>query len=214
MISYETIRIKIRREYIKKTSIFRRSKINNTNFTIISNNCWGGFVYQSYGLEYNTPTIGLFFMAEDYIKFAKNTKYYIECKLKFVDPKESKWAEDLNGTHKFGEYPIGILDDIEIHFLHYKSEKEVLDNWKRRLGRINWNKVLYKFNDQNLCTNEDIKKFSELPYKNKICFTSKEYKLPYTKYIKIPKKYFEIQTSYEPVGKSSVININDIINNL
>lgn len=42
MISIETVRIKIRRFYMNKTSKLRRRKIKSTDFTIISNNCWGG----------------------------------------------------------------------------------------------------------------------------------------------------------------------------
>ena len=48
-------------------------------------------VYQSYGLEYNTPTIGLFFMAEDYIEFLSNLEKYIGAELSFIRPEESKW---------------------------------------------------------------------------------------------------------------------------
>ncbi len=84
-------------------------------------------------------------MAEDYIKFINNIKYYLECELKFIDLKESKWIEDLKETYKFGEYPIGIVDDIEIHFLHYKDKNEAYEKWIKRFKRINWNNVLYKF---------------------------------------------------------------------
>lgn len=216
MISYETIRIKLRREYIKKTSIFRRKKINSTNFTIISNNCWGGFIYQSYRVKYNTPTIGLFFMADDYIEFISDIKRWIYQPIDFINFKESRYYEHFKDWNKFGDYPIGKFknSNIEIHFLHYGSEKEVLDNWERRLKRINWNKVLYKFNDQNLCTIEHIKKFSELPYKNKICFTSRNYNIKNTVYVKSTKNYSEIRTSYEPFGDSKYCNVNKLINEL
>lgn len=216
MISKETIRIKIRRFYMHRTAKIRRKKINSTDFTIISNNCWGGFIYQSYNLKYNTPTVGLFFMADDYIKFISDIKKWIYQSINFINFTESKYYDHFKDWNKFGKYPIGILEgsDIEIHFLHYNSEKEVLDNWDRRLKRINWNKVLYKFNDQNLCLYEHIKKFSELPYKNKICFTSKHYNLPSAVYVKSSKIYSEIKASYEPFGNSKYKNINRLINNL
>ena len=38
----------------------RRSKLNNTDFSIISNNCWGGSVYRHYGIPYLSPTVGLY----------------------------------------------------------------------------------------------------------------------------------------------------------
>ena len=39
MIKYETIRLKLRKYYIKVTYKQRRKKINTEDFTIISNNC-------------------------------------------------------------------------------------------------------------------------------------------------------------------------------
>ena len=47
----------------------RQNELNNKDFTIISNNCWGGMIYESYNLEKQSPTVGLFFMAKDYIDF-------------------------------------------------------------------------------------------------------------------------------------------------
>lgn len=216
MIPIETIRIKIRRFYIRKTAKLRRKKINNSDFTIISNNCWGGFIYQSYNLKYNSPLVGLFFMADDYIEFVSDIKKWIYKSIEFIDFEKSKYYDNFKKWDKFGKYPIGKFENsnIEIHFLHYSSEKEVLDNWERRLRRINWNKVLYKFNDQNLCTIDHLKKFSELPYENKICFTSKDYKLKDIIYIKTTKCFHGIPTSYEPFGQSNKVNINERINNL
>lgn len=68
----------------------RRKKLRNKDFTIISNNCWAGFIYQKYGLQYKTPTIGLFFIGNDYIKFCKKLKYYVNQDLKFISFSESK----------------------------------------------------------------------------------------------------------------------------
>lgn len=213
-MTYEGLRIKTRRNYIKFTAKIRRKKIKKMDFTIISNNCWGGFIYQSYGLEYNTPTIGLFFMAEDYIKFISDIKEYLKKEIKFIEPNKSHSYELIKSKSNFGTYPIGCLGDVEIHFLHYKTQDEAKEKWERRVKRINYNKILYKFNDQNACTEDLLKKFVELPLENKICFTCKEYNLKNTICIKQPKRYKEIQASYEPFGKNKYININDLINKL
>lgn len=53
-------------------------------FTIISNNCWGGLVYQYYGFGYDTPTVGMYFFAEDYVKFVSNLKHYLEIDIHFI----------------------------------------------------------------------------------------------------------------------------------
>ena len=213
-MTYEGVRIKLRRAYIKATSKFRKRKINSDDFTIISNNCWGGLIYQSYGLKYNTPTAGLFFMAEDYIRFISDMKNYLNMELNFIEPNKSHSYEIIKNKSNFGTYPIGCLGDIEIHFLHYKTEEEAKEKWERRAKRINYDKILYKFNDQNDCSIELLEKFSKLPFKNKICFTSKEYNLENTIHIKSILQYDEIKASYEPFGKNRYININNLINSL
>ena len=210
-LKYETIRLKIRKFYIKITNKIRRKQINCDNFTIISNNCWGGTVYQSYGLKYNTPTVGMFFLAEDYIKFVYNIKEYLSYELEFIEPKESKHTgksiESLT-------YPIGKLKDIELHFMHYKTNEEAKEKWERRCKRINWDKMLFKFSNQNLCNKEHIEQFLKLPVKNKICFVNKNYDMEGTIYVKQLFNTENIQASYEPFGKSKMVNINEIINNL
>lgn len=211
MIKYETIRLKIRKYYIKATYKKRKRKIKQEDFTIISNNCWGGMIYQSYGLQYNTPTIGLFFMAEDYIKFVYNIKEYLNYELEFIDFKESK---KYKNTQQLLNYPVAKLKDIEIYFMHYKTKEEAEQKWKRRCERINWDKIIFKFSNQNLCKKEHIEKFLELPVKNKICFVNKDYNIEGV--IKINQLFDteDIKASYEPFGKNKNIDINYLINSL
>lgn len=71
-MTYEGLRLKILGFRRKKFSALRKKQINKDRFTIISNNCWGGEVYESYNLIKQSPTVGLFFMASDYIKFIYN----------------------------------------------------------------------------------------------------------------------------------------------
>ena len=68
----------------KLLSNYRRKKLKNENFTIISNNCVAGFIYKKLGLQYKTPTIGLFFFSEDYIDFLEDIQYYINLPLTFT----------------------------------------------------------------------------------------------------------------------------------
>ena len=215
MPSLEGIRLKIRRKYIEYTAKRRRKLMENTDFTIISNNCWGGFIYQSYDISYNTPTIGLYFMADDYIKFISDLSWYINAKLEFIEPVTSRYYKTLKNDKNFGKYPIGKLYDIEIMFLHYKDEQEALEKWTRRCERINWERMLVKFNDQNGCKETHLKLFEQLPIKNKICFTSKEYnEFKNTIYIKSSSKQESVLASQEPFGHSKYININKLLNML
>ena len=158
------ISTRISEKYISK---FRKKKLLNNDFSIISNNCWAGWVYRRYGVEYKTPTVGLFIMPSDYIIFLKNLKEYIEMDMEFIKPEDSKYKEYISSKDKrFGSYPIGKLNDIEIHFLHYKSSKEAYEKWNRRKQRINFKNLIVKFNDQNGCSYEEVKEFFKLPYNN------------------------------------------------
>ena len=64
-----------------------------------------------------------------------------------------------------------LLDDIELHFLHYADEEEATQKWERRLKRMHWDNLYFKFNDNDACTYELMKEFEELPYKSKVIFS-------------------------------------------
>ena len=79
----------IRLRINKFGSSYRRKKLKIKNPTIISNNCWAGIVSQYLGIKYYTPTIGLYFFSEEYIKFLERFDYYIKQKLE--NGKHSKY---------------------------------------------------------------------------------------------------------------------------
>ena len=162
---------KMEPKYCKK---YRKKKLVSKNFSIVSNNCYAGWVYRYFDLPYETPTVGLFIMPGDYVKLIYNLKhYFLESTLTFISPSNSKYKSEISlKDSRFGNYPIGLLDDIEIHFLHYKTEEEALSKWIRRLKRFNWDNIIIKFNDQNGCTINDIKAFNKLEGYKKICFVA------------------------------------------
>lgn len=198
---------------------FRRAKIEKENFTIISNNCWGGMIYESYNLIKQSPTVGLYILPKDYLKFIENLSEYLNYDLNFISPSNSKnkdYIKEYIKDEKFGTYPIGQLNDIEIYFLHYKSESEAYQKWNRRIKRIEWDRLLFKFNDQNGCTNDDIKKFCNLKLDNKVCFTVRDGFEMYENVYKIknPLKEDHVNTFVEPFGESKILNVNELIKNL
>lgn len=146
---------------------FVKRSIKSRDFTIISNNCWAGRVYQYLDMPYLSPTAGLYFFAPDYIKFISDLKRYLDTPLRFIKPEESKYFEELK-TRKQLDKPIGILDDVEIVFLHYKSREEALEKWNRRKERVNFDNILFKLSRMDLCTDKEMQEFDNLPYKNKV----------------------------------------------
>ena len=165
--------------------LYLRTFNRNKNFTIISNNCWGGGVYEDLKLKYLTPTVGLYFYAEDYIKFVKNLQYYLRLSLNFT---EVSRYEEANINRKERSYPIGILNDIEIHFLHYENNNDALQKWNRRKKRINFNNLFVKFDDRDGADINMAYDFDKIEnVRNKVFFSAK--KIPGIKSLVYLKKY-------------------------
>ena len=215
-MTFQGILLRLRNFYLRKSAKRRRKKLKSENFTIISNNCWGGLICESYGVQKTSPTIGCYFVAEEYIKFLSNLRYYTqECEIKFVSPAEAKHKDYYRNDKTFGSYPIALIGDVEIAMLHYHSEEEAKEKWERRCKRINFNKLLVKMNDQNECNEEHLHKFCELDFKNKLFFTvHKSWKK--ADYVKIfKKKGPHINSLMEPFGKGyNNVNITNILNSL
>ncbi len=146
---------------------FNKENLQNKDFTIICNNCIAGVIYHNFDLEFKSPTINLFFFSPDYIKFLENFEFYINQELNFV--KKSKYFDEKPS------YPIGLLFDIEVHFLHYTSEKEAYIKWNKRIDRINKNNLFIIGSDKDLCQFDHIERFDKLQFKNKIFFSAKNY---------------------------------------
>ncbi len=173
----------MRIEFLRKLEVYikgkiNRLKINKDDFTIISNNCWGTFIYKKFGLPYQSPFVNLFMFADDYIELLENFSPEILNNLKFIDKRDSKYQKELAEDENLKDYyPIGILGGhLELHFLHYKSQEDALNKWKRRCEKINWDRLIFKFSDGDNCTYKHLERFDNLKFKNKICFTSKEYR--------------------------------------
>lgn len=146
------------------------------SITIISNNCWGGHVYRYFGLSYTSPTVGMFFFTEEYIRFLKHLDYYLSLELKFIPLEQSRYSEELKQRNHL-TCPIGVLDDVEIVFLHYHSEDEAREKWNRRKKRINIDNLIVKMSEMNLCTEAFLREFDSLPFKHKFVFVHKDYGL-------------------------------------
>ncbi len=147
-------------------------QIKNKDFTIICNNCWAGHIYQKLDMPYLTPTIGLFFYMPCYIKFLENLDLYLNLELVFIETSKYEIANEKRKTNK---YPLAILKDVEIHFLHYKTYNEALKKWNKRKVRINRDNFLIVGSERDLCDESIIRRFQKLAYKNKIFFTANIY---------------------------------------
>lgn len=147
-----------------------RMRLRNKNFSIVSNNCWGGGVYQALKLPYNSPFVGLFINAPCYLTLLKKFHFYMSCHLEFTEV--SKY-----GSYQGQKYPIGILNkEIEIHFLHYKTKEEAFEKWERRKLKLptEVEKIFFKLDDRDFCTPELIAEFHLLEFPRKVSITKKK----------------------------------------
>lgn len=157
--------------YLDNRCVNRRKKrLNNSDFTIICNNCWGGYVYRRYGVPYLSPTVGLYFFASDFIKLCSDVKGYMQKPLEFIPYTESKYQAEIEAKGQTA-VPIARLGDVEVVFLHYKTQEEAAEKWTRRAERINYENLIFKFSKMNGCGDEEMTAFDAFDFRKKIMFT-------------------------------------------
>lgn len=213
-IRKETFRLKFRNLiWLPRTREWRRKKLDVDAFTIISNNCWGGTIYESYGMRKDSPTIGMFIMPADFVKFCAHLDCYLALPLEFIEPSQSKWESTLRSKDNWGTYLIGRLGDIELHMLHYHDEAIAERKWNSRVGRIHRDRIIYKFNDQNGATEDDLLAFDALPLANKLVFSAQAHPTVRCAHkIHCPMGCGFIPASYEPFGRNLSFDVNQFIN--
>lgn len=136
-----------------------RARLTNPNPTVFASNCNGGVMTHDLGLQFRSPTVNLFIRPKEYVRFLDNLQHYLH---------EAQFVPG-GGT----DYPVGILDDIRVDFVHYQSFDEAVAKWNSRLDRIDLDNAFYVMTERDGCTHDDLVAFDELPYRNKVVFVSK-----------------------------------------
>lgn len=139
----------------------KNRRLKNRDVSIISSNCSGAFMYYDLGMRYLSPTVNLSIEMNDFVKMVKDLKWYME--------------QELVELNEKCECPTGMLGDVKIYFIHYDSFKDAKTKWEERKKRINWDNIFIVGSEKDQCTYDTIKNFEQLPYKNKVIFTHKEY---------------------------------------
>jgi len=151
------------------------TSVKDKSFTIFSNDCYGGEIYRIMQMPYNTPFVGLMLMGPCYLKFLSEPHKYLKSTFTFIE--ESKYDEINKLRNLKGMYPIGLLNDIEVHFLHYETEQDAIEKWQRRATRINWNNLKIKFSiDKDYSDINSLNIFSKLNFRDKVSFSNNQYK--------------------------------------
>lgn len=149
---------------------------DKAGISIISCNCIGGVLMHEMNMRFLTPTINLYFSADDFIKFCEelDTKKYFSLEL-----------EDA-GISPNGSYPLVRLGDLTIEAVHYKSFDDFKQSWEKRKSRINYDKIFLIFTDRDGFhgDKQTLERIKKLPY-NKVLFSKCDY-LGYDFVCKVP----------------------------
>lgn len=148
----------------RRINRINRQRLRIKDTTILSMNCTGGILSHDLGLQFLSPTVNLFFKAEDFIKFCENLEHYIGID-EFVECKDPAVIGDRT-------YPIVHLGDLTLFLVHYHSVEEAQEKWNSRKKRINWKNIVVLDTDREGMTEELKDRFEKLPYR-KVMFVHK-----------------------------------------
>lgn len=155
-IRAEAIELGIESNKIINGQVFRKplfdfrlySKLKNNPVTIITDDCWGGYVYNYLGLEFSSPLINTLWSEDEYSRFIQEPLFYLQSELTMV----------REGDLRKGIWPIGRLGEsekyVQVQFIHNVDFKEAEQQWNRRKKRINpdnlFVKMGFQMSDENV----------------------------------------------------------------
>lgn len=149
----------------------RYMKIIDNPPTLITEACYGGYIYNQLGMQFFSPFINTRISERDYLKLINNVGYYLAqnlCAGNDIQNVEHMHVEIGEGISwgKMG-YPIAMLGDIKLHAIHATSLKSYMDEWNRRKQRINSDNLWILMIIEN---EEVLEKFKAVKYEKKIGF--------------------------------------------
>jgi len=133
-------------------------KLVKGHVSMLSLNCFAGFLSHSLALRFHTPTINMFFEEEGFIRMMRHPRIYFEEPLEFD---RTEYQETLHF-----DYPVYRLGDVFVHMNHYPDFAAAEATWYERVRRINWyNLFVVMFTERP----EIAEAFDALPFSKKVC---------------------------------------------
>lgn len=158
------MKVLLKKIYDYISSYFYRKRLQNDNFTIITDTCIGGVMYHKLGKQFMSPTINLWMYENEFYRLIHNLRHYMAQPLRFV--------------HGIESTPTAYLDDIMIHFNHYNSDEQAEAKWNERVKRINWDNLFIICSDRpdhGPITHEDMLSLKDIPCRGKVIFSTRQY---------------------------------------
>ena len=69
------------------------------DLSIISSNCFAGRIMQDLKMEYNSPTLGLWMMPDDFAVFCGDLKHYLSADIEIVEHSKNDLGEYFTPRH-------------------------------------------------------------------------------------------------------------------
>ena len=137
--------------------------LRRRRITIFCNNCWGGVVSHTFGLECCSPTKNLWIPEHEFLRFLEKPQQYLA-----LDPVAAGWCEG-SGAHDSARYPLLRLGDITLHCNHDSDPDEAIAKWLRRRAKVNWDDTLAVFTTDSPKREEHFYRLDTV--RRKYCFT-------------------------------------------
>ena len=149
-------------------AILNRAGLENEDFTVLSNDCWGQALYEELGLTLRTPLVGGGMHADCFLRFLGDVEGYLASPLRFIP--DSSYASVRRLRKQRHAWPVGLLrNEVEIHFLHSYSEDDSRRIWETGCERLNLNRLVVKFSSgKDGATQQHIEQFAALPFERKL----------------------------------------------
>lgn len=114
---FRALRLRLARAYVTR-------RLVKEPRSIISDDCWGGRVYDANALPCHSPFVGMGFATDEYINFLEHMR-------------EPGALDPLSISSERKGYPIIQTRHAELYGMHYKTEKEFMQRYQRRCLRLN-----------------------------------------------------------------------------
>ncbi|MCI9141201.1 MAG: DUF1919 domain-containing protein [Lachnospiraceae bacterium] len=171
--------------------------VQKGDLSIICNNCVGGIIYNTLGMECLSPCKNLSIPDESFLKLTQNLEKYMSLELEF-----KRWQRD---PHSQKDFPVMKLDDIEIWCNHDESISEAQDKWDRRKKKINFKNIMLIMYTE---TEETGRRFLDIEQYKKVLFVSEKSTLEGKDVYRLKmfpgqKEFWETVNNSATLGKSS-----------
>lgn len=134
-------------------------RLQRSQLSIISVNCFGGLMSHLLGLPFRTPFVNMCLRAPNYIRLLRAPRDYLAKELTL---KEMRWHDVFER-----DYPVGALDNIELEIVHHRDFDVAATDWNIRKQRINWYNLFVMMHTED---EKILQEFDALPYGKKVCF--------------------------------------------